>query len=87
MLAGEQAEEGGLGRDVRSIGQSMRICRVSKGLSVEALAERSGVSRGTIYHSERDESYPGVLVLTALADALDVGLDEYIGRRRPGRKQ
>ena len=64
----------------------MKLCRVARGIRVEELAERSGVSKATIYHSEKDLTYPGVLVLTALADVLGVSLDEYIGRRRPGRK-
>ena len=64
----------------RSIGKSMRLCRVARGVSVIELSERSGVSESTIYHTEQDKSYPGVLILAALADALDVSLDEYIGR-------
>lgn len=66
---------------MRSIGTSMKVCRISRGVSVGELSERSGVSKGTIYHSERDLTYPGILVLTALADVLGVGLDEYIGRK------
>lgn len=59
----------------------MKSCRVRQGISVEELSQRSGVSKGTIYHSERDLTYPTVLVLTALADVLGVSLDEYIGRK------
>lgn len=64
----------------------MRACRVLRGISVEELSKRAGVSKGTIYHSERDLTYPGVLVLTALADVLGVSLDEYIGRKVAGEK-
>lgn len=66
--------------DRRTIGESMRRCRVLKGMSVRELAEAAGVSKATIYHSERDYTYPGILTLTACADVLGITLDEYVGR-------
>ena len=69
----------------RTIGESMRRCRVIRGISARELAERAGVCEMTIYNSEGDLSYPNVLTLTACADVLGVSLDEYIGRvRRKG---
>lgn len=51
-----------------------------RGMSARDLAEAAGVSLTTVYHSENDRTYPGILTLTACADALGVSLDEYVGR-------
>lgn len=66
----------------RTIGESMRRCRVLCGMTVRELSEASGISEATIYHSERDYTYPSILTLTACADALGVSLDMYVGRER-----
>ena len=64
----------------RTIGTSMRACRSARRLSVRQLSELSGVCEATIYHAERDITYPGILTIVACADALGMGIDEYIGR-------
>lgn len=61
---------------------AMYETRRKKGYSVKELSEKAGVSEGTIYHSEKDKTYPGVLTLVALADVLGVSVDEYIGREQ-----
>ena len=71
-------------RSRATIGQSMRLCRKTHGYSsAEALAEVTGVCRSTILHAEQDRTFPTVLTLVLLADALGVSLDEYIGRQVP----
>lgn len=64
----------------RTIGTSMRACRSARRMSVRQLSELSGVCEATIYHAERDITYPGILTIVACADALGMGIDEYIGR-------
>lgn len=71
---------GGATARQRTIGTSMRVGRSIRGLSVRQLSELSGVCEATIYHAERDITYPGILTIVACADALGMGIDEYIGR-------
>jgi transcriptional regulator with XRE-family HTH domain len=56
------------------IGQRLRELRAAQGLSLEALAERSGVSRSNISLIERGESSPTAVVLDKLTAALGVPL-------------
>ena len=56
------------------IAERVRTLRAAQGLSLEALAEKSGVSRSMISLIERGESSPTAVVLDKLATALDVPL-------------
>jgi transcriptional regulator with XRE-family HTH domain len=58
----------------RRIGDRVRALRADQGLSLEALAGRSGVSRSMISLVERGESSPTAVVLEKLATALGVAL-------------
>jgi transcriptional regulator with XRE-family HTH domain len=61
------------------------------GLTAEELAQSSGIGLDWIRKLERyDSKNPGFFTVAALADALDVGLDELrkaIARRERGRKR
>ena len=59
--------------DVR-IAARVRELRTGRGLSLDALATRSGVSRSMISLVERGESSPTAVLLEKLASALDVTL-------------
>lgn len=59
----------------------MRDNRKEKGLTRKQLAEKSGVSIYCIGYYERGTVEPGLFNLVCLADALEIGLDEYIGRK------
>lgn len=61
-------------------GKAMQRARLAAGLSLEELAEKALVSASTIYVSEHGQHSPTLVNLVALADALHIGLDEYIGR-------
>ena len=65
---------------MRTIGESMRIARRSRGLSVRELSEQAGVSKTTFFHIEEGIAYPSLITLCACADVLGGGIDEYIGR-------
>ena len=54
------------------IAERVRDLRAARGLSLEALAERSGVSRSMISLVERGESSPTAVVLEKLATGLGV---------------
>ncbi len=56
------------------IAERVRSLRAALGLSLEALAEKSGVSRSMISLIERGESSPTAVVLEKLATALNVTL-------------
>ena len=63
------------------IGRRLRMARAAAGLSLRALEARIGrrVTAQAISKYERDETVPGSGVLLALADALDVPLDQLAG--------
>lgn len=56
------------------IGSRVRALRDQQGLSLDALAERSGVSRSNISLIERGQSSPTAVVLDKLATALTVSV-------------
>ena len=58
----------------RRIAQRVKDLRLARRLSLEALAERSGVSRSMISLIERGETSPTAVLLERLATALDVAL-------------
>lgn len=63
------------------IGAAIASARRGRKLSQERLAHLVGVSRGTIQNWERGTHTPGVDDVWRIADALDVTVDELIGRR------
>jgi transcriptional regulator with XRE-family HTH domain len=48
---------------------------------LQGLADKSGVTITTIAHWERSETSPNVVPLIAVADALNITLDELVGRK------
>ena len=65
-----------------AIGTRALGLRQKRGWSREKLAAEAGVSLATVRRLERG-NYPQVEHLIAIADCLDVSLDDLIGRRRP----
>ena len=63
-----------------SMGNSMERARKKRGLSRPKLSALAGVSELCIWKSEHDLSIPNLYSVIALADALNVSIDEYIGR-------
>ena len=59
------------------IAQRLRELRDARGYSLEALAERSGVSRSNISLIERGQSSPTAAVLDKLAIGLGVALASF----------
>jgi transcriptional regulator with XRE-family HTH domain len=58
----------------RSIGDRVRTLRSREGLTLDALAERSGVSRAMLSRVERGESSPTAQLLNRICGGLDVTL-------------
>ena len=64
-----------------TIGRRLRVARAAAGLSLRGLEARIGrrVTAQAISKYERDEAVPGSGVLIALADALQVPVDQLVG--------
>jgi len=62
--------------------QNLRRLRRERGLTLEALAERSAVSRAMISKIERGVAVPTATVLGKLSAALEVGLSQLVGNAR-----
>jgi transcriptional regulator with XRE-family HTH domain len=63
----------------------LRALRHERGLTIEALAAASGVSRAMISKIERGASTPTATVLGRLATGLRVGLSRLLGAAQPRR--
>lgn len=57
--------------------------RKARGMSQEELAEKVGVSRQAVSKWETGDAQPDYVKLMALADALEVSLDDLCGRQTP----
>ncbi|ACX51833.1 helix-turn-helix domain protein [Ammonifex degensii KC4] len=72
----------GKGEAARQIGLRIKEARLSRGLSLRALAEKVGVSAQAISKYERGLDIPGSGVLLRLAEALGVKWEYFIRPRR-----
>jgi transcriptional regulator with XRE-family HTH domain len=60
-----------------ALGTAVRRLRSERGLTIEALATRAGVTISTISQLERAKSEPGWMTVRRVAEALDLGLAEF----------
>lgn len=67
------------------LGTRLRAQRQRRGLSLDALAAASGVSRSMISDIERAAKVPTVLVLARLATALGATVSRLLGEEQPER--
>lgn len=67
------------------VGRQVRLLRLSNGLTQEALAERCGIFRTYLSRIESGSANPTLLILEALAIALDVHPFELFGETRPAK--
>lgn len=61
-----------------AIAENLRRLRQERGLTLEAVAERAEVSRGTVIQVEQARANPNISTLCRLADALGVGVASLI---------
>lgn len=67
------------------VGERINVYRKQAGLTIDQLAERSGVSRGTLNKITGGETKsPTLAVMSAIAGALDRSLDDLAGKERAG---
>jgi transcriptional regulator with XRE-family HTH domain len=67
-----------------SLAATVQAARIAQDLSVNALAERSGVSRAMIGKIERGEAQPTAVLLGRLSGALGLTLSELVARAEEG---
>ncbi|MEA3326538.1 MAG: helix-turn-helix transcriptional regulator [Chloroflexota bacterium] len=60
-----------------SVGQRLREFRIEKGLSIRALAEKSGLAVNTLSLIENQKSSPSVNTLEQLARALELSVARF----------
>lgn len=63
----------------QNVGARVKKLRTGQGLTLEALAELSGVSRAMLSKLERGEKNPTLVVAAKIAQALHVGLTDLMG--------
>jgi transcriptional regulator with XRE-family HTH domain len=63
----------------RNVGSRVKKLRSDRGLTLEALAELSGVSRAMLSKLERGEKNPTLVLAAKVAQALRVGLTDLMG--------
>ncbi len=73
------------GLDVAELGARVRATRLGRGLSLDAVAGRAGVSRSMLSAVERGGKVPTVLVLDRIATALDTSIARLLGEERAQR--
>jgi XRE family transcriptional regulator, regulator of sulfur utilization len=73
------------GLDMAAIGRRLRALRQRRQLSLEALAERSGVSVSMLSAVERGQKVPSILVMGQIATALDTSIARLVDEERAPR--
>ncbi len=84
----EREREGsGLVEQVSSgrLGERVRALRRERGLTLDALAARSGVSRAMISKLERGEKNPTLVVAARVAEGLGIRLSQLVGAEERAR--
>src|ERR671929_2119009 len=74
------ADEGPWKARLEALGALIRAQRVTAGLSLRDLAERTNVSNAYLSQIERGLHEPSISVLSAIARALDVSLEALLAR-------
>ena len=64
-----------------TIGQRINFARYERNMSLDELAQKSNVSKNTIVGWIYHGSHPDIELLIAVADALEMSLDELVGRK------
>lgn len=60
--------------------EAIKKAREAKGYSLQTLAKKSGINASTINKWETRGSFPTIINLIPVADALGISLDELVGR-------
>lgn len=66
-----------------NVGETIKELRKKKGLNQDQLAEMASLNRVTVAKYESGKIEPGAQALARIADALEVSVDEIMGREKP----
>ena len=64
-------------------GKRLRDIRIARNMKQQTLADAVNIALRTYQHYEKGDREPSLSTLIALADALDVSVDELLGRTEP----
>lgn len=67
---------------MKTIGEIIRDSRKKAGMTQARLAKEAGVCKRALENWERGESMPSLVGLLSLSDALNMSLDELVGRNK-----
>jgi transcriptional regulator with XRE-family HTH domain len=73
------------GLDMAELGARIRSARLGRGLSLDAITRRAGVSRSMLSAVERGGKVPTVLILDRIATALETSIARLLGEERAAR--
>ena len=68
-----------------AIGSAIRQRRKRLGMTLQAFADESGLSVAFLSQVERDQASPSLTSLSAMSEALGVGVSYFLGTPRPGQ--
>jgi XRE family transcriptional regulator, regulator of sulfur utilization len=71
--------------DMRAVGRQVRALRHQRQLSLEMLANRSGVSASMLSTVERGQKVPSILVMSQIATALDTSIGRLLDEEKAPR--
>lgn len=63
-----------------TIGEAMQKARIEKGYSRSQLSFKAQIDVHNIYQWEKGKTFPTIINLIPIADALNISLDELVGR-------
>lgn len=64
-------------------GKRLREIRIARNMKQQTLADAVNIALRTYQHYEQGDREPSLSTLIALADALDVSVDELLGHTEP----
>ncbi len=64
-------------RIIQAVGQRIKELRLQKNLTLEEVAERSGCTSGFLSQVERNRAVPSIVMLDAIAEALDTRVSDF----------
>ncbi len=64
------------------LGQNVRVLREARGLTQSQIAKLAGIPRATLAHLESGDGNPTLAILSAVADAFQVSLEELVAAPR-----
>jgi transcriptional regulator with XRE-family HTH domain len=71
---------------IQSVGANCAAYRGERGLSLDALARLSGISKGMLVEIEQRRTNPSIATLCRIANALGVGLAELLNEKPAGAR-